>query len=96
MKHLMRAAAVGLGLLAAGVSPAIAGETRPTDLALLVEAQSRLSAQIATASLQKNNSQYSLLGERRQVDGMIAALKAGENVAPERIERALKRARVLQ
>lgn len=95
MKHL-RAVAVGLLFLAAGVSQAMAGETRPSDLALLMEAQSRLTAQITTASVQKNNSQYSLLAERRQVDGMIAALESGKDVAPERIERALKRARVLQ
>jgi len=95
MKHL-RAVAVGLLFLAAGVSQATAGETRPSDLALLEEAQSRLTAQITTASVQRNNGQYALLAERNQVDDLIAALEAGKDVAPERIERALKRARVVQ
>lgn len=95
MKHL-RAVAIGLLFLTAGASQAMAGETRPSDLALLVKARSRLTAQITTASVQRSNGQYPLLAERRQVDDMIAALEAGKDVAPERIERALKRARVVQ
>lgn len=92
----LRAVATGLLFLATSVSQATAGETRANDLALLVKAQSRLTAQITTASVQRNNGQYPLLAERRQIDDMIAALEAGKDVAPERIERALRRARVLQ
>ena len=95
MKHLT-AVAIGLLFVAAGTSQGAAGEMRPNDLALLVEARSRLTAQITTASVQRSNAQYPLLADRRQVDDMIAALEAGKNVDPERIERVLQRARVLQ
>lgn len=95
MKRL-RPVAIGLLFLAAGVSQARAGETWPSDLALRHEAQSRLAAQATSANVQKGNGQYALLAERRQVDEMIAALEAGKDIAPERIERALKRTRVLQ
>jgi len=95
---MKRLGAFGIGLLVLSVSglPAVAGETRSSDLALLRKAQSRLSAQLASASAQKGGGQYSLLAERRQVDDMISALEAGKAVDPERIERALKRSRVVQ
>lgn len=91
-----RAVAIGALLVATSVSQATASEATSNNLALLVEAQSRLDAQITTASVHKGSSQYTLLAERRQLDEMIAALETGEDVAPDRIERALKRARVLR
>jgi len=97
MKHRgIFAFAIGLSIFSGSLSPATAGDTRSEDLALLVQAQRRVSSQIAAAGVQRGSAQYTLLAERRQLDGIISALEAGEDVEPERIERALKRARVIQ
>jgi len=87
--------AIGLLLLSGSRSPAIAGDARSNNLALLVEAQGKVSSRLASASVEKGSAQYALRGELKQIDHLIAALKAGEDVDPKRIEQVLKRARVI-
>lgn len=89
-------AAIGLLILSGGISPATAGDRRADDLALLGQAQARVSSRLATSSVDKGSAQYALRGELEQIDRLIAELEAGRDVDPRTIERALKRARVIQ
>jgi len=87
---------LGLLILSGSLSLAIAGDTRTDNLALLGQAQEKVSSRLASSSVEKGSAPYALRGELQQIDHLIAALEAGENVDPKSIERVLKRARVVQ